>query len=574
MNQFNNDTPKQKRPISDVDGFLPRDHQAKQNDLRRRFRQNYSPATMRTEGQGFQRAERRPDPRLQDTLRHTSFDEKPRAWDKQEAPSEAHLPVFDLNLDETGTVQKKRRWFGLRRSKKEKKHRSIVSRIARSAGVVAIVIFVSLGSILGYGYLKTQQIFKGNGEGAAALEANVDPSRLNGEGDGRVNILLLGKGGPGHEAPDLTDTILLASIDPVQNEAALLSVPRDMYVKDPRGNSSKINAVYSNAKQYKLSTSGDSDADKEAAESAGLKAVKQTVSDILGVPVHYYVMVDFTAFKESIDTVGGITIDVKEPLYDATMAWMNGGKALIADEGLQTFDGNRALMYARSRYGSARGDFDRSERQREVIFALQQKVLTLGTFSNPFKVVELLNTLGDNVRTDLNGTGELKRLYEISQQISSDKFVSVGLADQPNVLVTTDSVANQSVVVPVAGLYQYEDIRSYVRNTLRDAFLRQENARIIILNGTDTAGLATFREKELKSYGYNVVDVDNAPTADYVQTKLIDLSGGTKPYTLSYLEKRLTVSAETATIAGLPTAETADFVIILGSNEVNEASTQ
>jgi hypothetical protein len=297
------------------------------------------------------------------------------------------------------------------------------------------------------------------------------------------------------------------------------------------------------------------------------------VSEILGVPVHYYVMVDFTAFKESIDTVGGITIDVKEPLYDATMAWMNGGSALLADKGLQTFNGQKALMYARSRYGSARGDFDRSERQREVILALQQKVLTLGTFSNPIKVVELMNTFGDNVRTDLNGLGELKRLYEITSEISADRFVSVGLADPPNILVSTGFVANQSVVVPVAGLYQYDEIQSYVRNTLRDAFLRKEDARVVILNGTGVAGLATAREKELRSYGYNIVGVDNAPTEDYTNTVLVDLTNNTKPYTASYLEKRLKLTKTAQSIEGIPTNETADFVIILGTNEASQTTT-
>ncbi|MDO8265945.1 MAG: LCP family protein [Candidatus Saccharibacteria bacterium] len=490
----------------------------------------------------------------------------------QTSPTETSITksAFDLNLEEENKV--KRRWLFFKKKSSKNQKSSRKKRILKRTGLVFAVIILAVGSILGYGYMKYSQIFKGNGDGAAALQENVDPSKLNGEGDGRVNILLLGKGGPGHEAPDLTDTILLASIDPVQDEAALLSIPRDLYVEDALGTSMKINAVYSTAKQSKLAKSGKTDADLQAAEDAGLKAVKQTVSEVLGVPVHYYVMVDFTAFKEAIDTVGGITIDVKEPLYDASMAWLNGGKSLLADEGLQTFDGTRALMYARSRHGSARGDFDRTERQREVILALQQKAMSMGTFSNPFKVVELLNTLGNNVRTDLNGTGELKRLYEIIQKIGGDKFISVGLADPPNILVTTNMVNGLSIVEPVAGLYQYEDIQSYVRNTLRDAFLRQEDARVVILNGTTTPGLATATEKELKSYGYNVVKVDNAPTSDFIESKLIEITTD-KPYTSSYLEKRLGLTKSSSMIEGLPTAETADFVIILGTDEVTKTTT-
>jgi len=422
--------------------------------------------------------------------------------------------------------------------------------------------------LFAYGYIKARNIFKGDGEGAAALQQNVDPSRLNGEGDGRVNILLLGKGGEGETAPDLTDTLLLASIDPVQNEAALVSVPRDMYVKNVSGSAMKINAIYATTKQARLANSNTSSQDLQAAEDAGLNAVKNSVSEVLGIPVHYYVMVDFKAFEDAINTVGGITVDVKEPLYDRSVAWLLGGNPLVADKGLQTFDGKRALLYARSRMGSARGDFDRTARQQEIIVALQKKVLSLGTFSNPFKVAELLNSFGNRVRTDLNGVGEIKRLYEIGQQISSDRIANVGLADPPNVLVATDNIGGQSVVVPTAGLYRYAEIHSYIRNNLRDAFLKSEDARVLILNGTTTVGLATATAQELKSYGYNVIGVDNAPTSNYVQNQLIDLTNGNKRYTKSYLERRLNLVSTSQVPAGIPSSTEVDFVIILGTDEI------
>ena len=283
-------------------------------------------------------------------------------------------------------------------------------------------------------------------------------------------------------------------------------------------------------------------------------------------------MVNFDAFEQAIDTVGGITVDVKEPLYDQSVAWLLGGNPLVADQGLQTFDGERALLYSRSRKGSARGDFDRTERQREVIIALQQKVLSLGTFSNPLKVIELLETFGNNVRTDLNGLGEVKRLYEIGRQIGSDKIISVGLADPPNVLVGTDFVGNQSVVLPIEGQYQYDEIQSYIRNTLRDPFLKQENARIVILNGTETTGLASLKEKELKSYGYNVVSIGDAPVGTYVNSTLYKVTSEDKPFTQNYLERRIGLQVSQSLIEGLPTSETTDFVIILGDDEVIETT--
>ncbi len=476
------------------------------------------------------------------------------------------VDMGNISLEET---KKRPRFFGKKSEKKSKRKKSKFRTVAKSFAIVLVALVIGVSSLFAYGYIKARNIFKGDGEGAAALQQNVDPAKLNGEGDGRVNILLLGKGGPGHEAPDLTDTLLLASIDAVQNEAALVSVPRDMYVEDEGGYSMKINAIYSTAKQARLANGSDTDSDKQSAEDAGLKAVKNAVSEVLGVPVHYYIMVDFTAFEEAINTVGGITVDVKVPLYDSSVAWLLGGNPLIAGEGIQTFDGKRALLYARSRKGSARGDFDRTERQREIIVALQSKILSLGTFSNPYKITELLGNFGDRVRTDLSGLGEVKRLYEIGQQIGSDKISSVGLADPPNVLVGTDTIGSQSVVVPTAGLYQYEEIHKYIRNNLKDAYLKSEDAKILILNGTGTPGLATATSEELESYGYNVVGVDNAPTADYVASQFIDLTNGAKRYTKSYLERRLGLTSTTQAPAGVPGAVAADFVIIIGTNEIS-----
>ncbi len=475
---------------------------------------------------------------------------------KQADIDEISEPTLDLSFSDDiyrppGLVGKKH--------KNQKSKRHVFKKVAKSFAVIMVALVVAVGALFGYGVMKAGKVFRGNGDGAAGLEKNVDPKRLNGEGDGRVNILLLGKGGPGETAPDLTDTLMLASIDPVANEAALLSVPRDMFVKNSDGYASKINAVYANAKQASIAD-GDSE---EVAEDKGLKEIERTISDVVGIPIHYYVMVNFKAFEEAINAVGGVTIDVKEPLVDNTMAWLNNWNPVLAEEGMQTFDGKRALYYARSRYGSS--DFARSERQREILVALQQKIMSAGTFSNPIKVVELMNAFGNNVRTDLNGVDEVQRLYEIGKNITSDRVTSVGLTDDP-VLVTTDSVDSQSIVRPVAGLYQYEDIRSFVRNTLRDAFLKKENSRIVILNGTGIAGLATAKQTELKSYGYNVVNVDNAPTADYEQSRLIKINKDHR-YTESYLTKRIGLTAEDVVIEGLPTIDTADFVIIVGNDE-------
>lgn len=234
--------------------------------------------------------------------------------------------------------------------------------------------------------------------------------------------------------------------------------------------------------------------------------------------------------------------------------------------GVQHMDGFRALAYSRSRMTSTRGDFDRSERQRSVIIALKEKVLTAGTYSNPIKISQLLDAFGDHVKTNLT-IDEMMRLYTIGKDVTADKISSVGLADPPNNYVTTGNIGGLSVVIPRAGVGNYSEIQSYIRNTLKDAFMRDENASVTVLNGTTTPGLATKQAEELKAYGYNIATIGDAPTKNYSQTTLIDLRDGTKKYTKHYLEKRLGVIATTKLPDSTIIPGTADFIIILGSND-------
>lgn len=432
--------------------------------------------------------------------------------------------------------------------------------IRRKLPVLSCLLLLFAGFVTGSAYLRASQIFQ-NGDNALALNKELDPSLLNGEGDGRVNILLLGKGGPGHTAPDLTDTLIIASIDPIQKDAALLSVPRDFYVQVPGNGSMKINSVYATYKQQALYQGKSA---KEA-DSIGIEAIEKTMSEVVGLPINYYVMVDFAAFKKAIDTVGGITINVEERLYDPTVAWENNWDPLIADVGSQKFDGQRALLYARSRHGSSGGDFDRSRRQREVIVALKDKVFTLGTFGNPIKIAQLLNAFGSHVRTDLS-IDNITRLYEIGEEIDGSKVESVSLTEKPDDYVTTGNIGGLSVVLPKAGLYKYNDIQNFVRNKLKDGFIRQEDPKILVVNGTNTSGLASKYRKILRSYGYNVIGIADAPTRSYTQNVFIDRTDGVKKYTKRYMELRFKTEATRRLVDGIEPGE-ADFVIILGSNE-------
>ncbi len=433
--------------------------------------------------------------------------------------------------------------------------------IFRGVMAIFIVVLLSGGLFFGKAWWNAHKILKGGGDGALALNSQVDPTLLNGEGDGRVNILLLGKGGANHPGGDLTDSILIASIDPLGKEAALLSIPRDLYVKVPNYWSMKINAVYSTGKQRALSVNED---DAAGAEKAGIKLLESIIEADIGIPINYYMMVNFDAFQQTVDAVGGIEVAVAEPLYDYVQAWDNGGNPLLAAKGLQHFNGKKALLYARSRSSSS--DFARGERQREVVVGIKDKVLKLGTFSNPLTVTKLLDAIGNNVTTSLT-LSEIMRLYEISKSIQTSSIASLGFTDPPNVLVKTANINGQSVVVPLRGQADFSAIQSFVRNAMRDGFLKNENATIAVLNGTNVDGLATKRADELKSYGYNVTLIDEAPTTDYATTVLVDFSNGLKKYTKRYLEQRLKTAAVTSATGIDPLVYKTDIVIIVGNNE-------
>ena len=498
-------------------------------------------------------------PAKQPTIEHTSQRITPGTTDPTARPLERQPRrrpdgTIDLTLTDGIPKPKKKRFrFSLRPTKKR-------------VLILLILIMLLAGGIFGKSWYRLHQVFKGGGL-SAILRDNVNPSQLNGEGDGRVNILLLGKGGDGHDGPDLTDTILIASIDPLNKKAALLSIPRDLWVSTSGGGHTKINSIYANAK-YKVLNGKKINNQQAEAEKAGLAAIDNEISQDMGIPIHYHVMVDFNGFQKAIDTVGGIDINitpenaVHEVMYDESTH-----KTYILDvkTGQQHFDGTRALFYSRSRHTSPRGDFDRTERQRLVLEALKYKVLTAGTFANPNKVSGLLDAFGQHVQSNLS-LNEVMRLYDIAKTLSSDSIASLGLADPPNNFVQTDNIDGLSIVRPRAGIDNYTAIQNYVRNALKDGFIANENAKILILNGTSTEGLATKKSDELKSYGYNVLTVGTAPTQTYTKTVLVDLRNGSKKYTQHYLEQRLGVSA----ISSLPDPKIipgdADFVIILGSN--------
>ncbi|MBI3335418.1 MAG: LCP family protein [Candidatus Portnoybacteria bacterium] len=216
--------------------------------------------------------------------------------------------------------------------------------------------------------------------------SSFSPLKLPAEEPERLDILVLGIRGVGEEFGGLlTDTILLLSIDTKSGDAAMISIPRDLWVTLPYNGSVKINELYALGFD-------------KGGEKLALSLTKTVVSQITGVYIDGAVRVDFAGFEKLIDAVGGIDIYLKQPFIEITQWQGAGGFHLPA--GWNHLSGAKALFYVRSRFSTS--DFDRARRQQELLLALKDKMTTLGILSNPLTVYRILDVIGNHVKTDVD----------------------------------------------------------------------------------------------------------------------------------------------------------------------------
>lgn len=431
-----------------------------------------------------------------------------------------------------------------------------------SIAVVAL-LFLGGGAFAAKTYFSLNKVIQRNtGVAAAGLKDEVDLGDLKGEGDGRVNILFLGVGDSGHAGADLSDTIMVASIDPRTNDVAMLGIPRDLYVKIPGHGYDKINSAHAFGEQTK--------------KGGGPELAKQVVSQTLGIPVHYYVRADFTGLKKAIDSLGGVDIKVEQALYDPEYPCdKDEGRAcgMRIAAGAQHMDGATALKFVRCRKGNCGDDFGRAKRQQQVLVAMREKALQISTITNPAKISELIGVVGDHLRTDLQ-VWEIKKLVEIGQKIDPTKIINNVLDNGPGGLVTTTNYGGASVVIPTAGNGNFTAIQEFVRSIFVDGYIKQEAAAIEVQNGTTKYAVASQLATLLKSYRYNVIKTSVADSTNYQQTMIYDYSGGKKPFTLKYLENRFGVKAKQVEPSASPTPsgsakssqQNVDIRIIVGTD--------
>ncbi len=304
--------------------------------------------------------------------------------------------------------------------------------------------------------------------------------------DSRVNLLLLGTAGGEHDGPDLTDTLILVSLDPVRNQVVLISIPRDLYLTDLNG---KINTAYTLGKEKK--------------SGGGLVLARAAVSKITGQQIDYALEMNFAGFVQAVDLVGGIDVSVENTFDDweypitglendlcgksqeeaqslATSSAKHQDQELFPcrfehlhfDKGPQIMNGETALKFVRSRNaeGEEGTDFARSRRQQKVMVAFKDKILTAQTLLNPVKIISLYKVLAKNIETDIQ-MSKLDDFIRLAQKMKDAKIRNAVLDDGdpqkgiPGLLVNPSLglYGGAWVLIPRTGEDNFTEIQEFVR---------------------------------------------------------------------------------------------------------------
>lgn len=439
--------------------------------------------------------------------------------------------------------------------------------LTKRTALIVLAVFLLGGGWLGWKiYSNTSKVF-GNNNPLSVLSA-FKPVPLKGQDQGRVNILLAGNStdDEGHGGASLTDSVMLVSINTRDNNAFMVSIPRDMWVDIPGLGYNKINTANT-----------ASDFSEDGYFSGGMGMLQKVVDENFGVKAHYYALVNYSAFKEAVNSVGGIDVTIQSEdqrgLYDPSFREFEGGPLKLSN-GPNHLNGQTALNLARARgdpfngvygtYGFTQSDFDRTKHQRQMMLGLKEKALSMNVLSNPIKVGELMDSVGDNVKTDFK-VNELASLYYLMKKIKSDDIESLSLnnAEGSNLLANYTTATGQSALVPAAGVSDYSQIQKFLSKAMTNNKVSKEAAKVVILNGSNTTGLAKKESDALTKKGANITNVGDAPAATAKLT-IVDNSANKKPETRKMLSS--TYGSHFSTDAALAQQYDADFVIIIGSD--------
>lgn len=549
-----------KKHTSSLEGFIPRQPGTQVGDLhsplRNRQRASDRPArSLQTSGETVVSGETVGKPRTGKVIGRDDITASLREIDAETQP------------DEKGAKKGRRRRSSEGRDQKPRRR---TKRIIVGVLLVGVLAALAVGGYLAYkAFTATENVFQGS---AFDIVKN-DP--LKEDANGRSNFLIFGTAeddeGGMHGGANLTDSIMVVSIDQDAHNAYMLSLPRDLWVAYQEtcvvGNQGKLNAAYFCA------------SDDGANEQAGAEALMAKAGEITGLDIQYYIHLNFTAVVEAVDAVGGVTVTIQSDdprgILDRNFDWKcnytcyfvnytNGQEVLL--------DGEHALALARARnaaggYGLANGNFDREKNQQLIIKALRDKALSAGTLTNVGAVTGLIDALGNNLRTNIQ-TKEIRTLMDIASKTQDSSIISLSLNEEGASLVTTGSYNGQSIVRPVAGLLDYTAIQAYVfKNISADPFVREEPL-VSVYNGSGVAGIAQTLAYQLEDAGFTVGEVANAPEASYAAVEVYQRNAE-KTASAQKLEELYGVKVKTTTPPVANVGET-DFVIIIGDARVVE----
>lgn len=371
----------------------------------------------------------------------------------------------------------------------------------------------------------------------------------------RINVLILGldyRDWDTDEGPSRSDTMIVATIDPVGKTAALLSVPRDLWVNIPGFGQDKINAAYFQGEGNQL-------------PGGGPELAVKTVEEFLGIDIQYWAQVDFTAFVQFVDYIGGVKVDVPSTIE---LEFIGSLYDKVVEPGRYTFDGAYALAYIRNRH-EGDGDFSRAQRQQQVILAIRNQLLRADVqrmmFSNPKGIWDIFS---ENIHTNIPFVDAFS-LGKLALQINADQIHQYVIS--PPEYVTYDFAPDgRDILKPIT--QNIRILRDEIFTPIGitgpgtvgadpNTLMLSEAANVGIYNGSTVGGLAADTETYLKGLNVNIIDVGNGEQVSY--TTIYDYTGN--PYTVSYLVDLMGIQT-TRIFNSFDPNSTVDVAIVVGND--------
>ena len=333
---------------------------------------------------------------------------------------------------------------------------------------IALVFLILLAPLVIIAFLDLRNASRASEKmfGDGNILGLLTPSKLDTSADGRTNVLLIGYSAddPEHAGALLTDSIMVMSMDNASKKGYTLSIPRDLYVEIPDYRSAKINEAYQAGESSGFSESGYA--------LGGVGLLQKIIERDFGIETQYYAIINYGAVRDTVDALGGVTVDIKSPdprgLYDPNFRPQEGGPLTLTN-GPQRIDGQTALRLTRARgstygsYGFPQSDFNRTNNQQAVLSAIKNE-LNWKLLLDPRENADIFNAIANNVKTDLD-ISEVTPLYRLFKSVPATSQASISLRDVNgvNLLASYQTPSGQSALIPAAGIGDFSDIQSMIK---------------------------------------------------------------------------------------------------------------